>query len=75
MLYNFHLLLLKYIIILGTKNASLVSLTPCYDVKPDETEETSMTQVYHLNKQSSEQTDKREENDDFKVMHKSKKSR
>ena len=34
-----------------------------------------MTQVYHLNKQSSEQTDKREENDDFKVMHKSKKSR
>ena len=67
--------MLKYIIILGTKNASLVSLTPCYDVKPDETEETRMTQVYHLNKQSSEQTDKREENDDFKVMHKSKKSR
>ena len=63
------------ILLFWAPKTHLVSLTPCYDVKPDETEETSMTQVYHLNKQSSEQTDKREENDDFKVMHKSKKSR
>ena len=44
----------------------ILSLTRCpkkgatiEEVGPDETEETSMTQVYHLNKQSSEQTDKR----------------